>query len=83
MNRRARARWTGADDCQMRIFVHYLYFNLLRRNTHFLFAPSACNLFKRCLTRGLIISDMLRFSIIEALIFVPVFFIVLRAKKFS
>jgi membrane-bound metal-dependent hydrolase YbcI (DUF457 family) len=35
------------------------------------------------LTRGLIISDMLRFSIIEALIFVPVFFIVLRAKKFS
>ena len=35
------------------------------------------------LTRGLIISDMLRFSIIETLIFVPVFFIVLRAKKFS
>lgn len=35
------------------------------------------------LTRGLIILDMLRFSVIEALIFVPVFFIVLRAKKFS
>jgi len=34
------------------------------------------------LTRGLIMSDMLRFSIIEALIFVPAFFIVLRAKKF-
>ena len=34
------------------------------------------------LTRGLIISDMLRFTIIEVLIFVPVFFIVLRAKKF-
>jgi membrane-bound metal-dependent hydrolase YbcI (DUF457 family) len=35
------------------------------------------------LTRGLIISDMLRFSVIEALIFVPVFFIMLVAKKFS
>ena len=34
------------------------------------------------LSRGLIISDILRFSIIEALIFVPVFFIALRAKKF-
>lgn len=34
------------------------------------------------LTRGLIISDILWFSIIEALIFVPVFFIVLRVKKF-
>ena len=34
------------------------------------------------LTRGLIISDMLRFSIIELLIFLPIFFIVLIAKKF-
>ena len=34
------------------------------------------------LTRGFIFSDMLRFSVIEALIFVPVFFIILRAKKF-
>ena len=34
------------------------------------------------LTRGLIISDIWRFSLIEALIFVPVFFIVLRVKKF-
>jgi len=34
------------------------------------------------LTRGLLISDMLRFSMIEALILVPVFFIVLLAKKF-
>lgn len=34
------------------------------------------------LTRGFIVSDMLRFSIIEALIFAPLFFIVLYAKKF-
>lgn len=34
------------------------------------------------LTRGFMISDILRFSIIEALIFVPMFFIVLCAKKF-
>jgi membrane-bound metal-dependent hydrolase YbcI (DUF457 family) len=35
------------------------------------------------LTGGLVISDMLHFSIIETLIFVPVFFIILLAKKFS
>lgn len=34
------------------------------------------------LTHGFIISDMLRFSVIEVLIFVPVFFIALRVKKF-
>lgn len=34
------------------------------------------------LTRGFAISDMLRFSIIETLIFVPIFLIVLRIKKF-
>lgn len=33
------------------------------------------------LTRGFIISDMLYYSVIETLIFVPVFFIALRAKK--
>lgn len=33
------------------------------------------------LTRGFIISDLIRFSLIEALIFVPIFFVVLRARK--
>lgn len=33
------------------------------------------------LSRGLIISDMLRLSIIEALIFVPLFYVVLGVKK--
>lgn len=33
------------------------------------------------LTRGFLISDILRFSIIEALIFVPLFFVAVRARK--
>ncbi len=33
------------------------------------------------LTRGFLVSDMLRFSLVEMLIFVPLFFIALRVKK--
>ena len=34
------------------------------------------------LTRGFLVADMLRFTVIETLIFVPVFCILLLAKKF-